>query len=150
DIPAVISAAEITNVDAIHPGYGFLSENADFAEVCETSGLTFIGPNPDVIREMGLKQHARSAMEQAGVPIWPGSKGVVRTVDEALASMVDVGFPVMLKASAGGGGRGMRIVRQESELPNLFSQAQQEAQAAFGNPDMYLEKLIENPRHIEF
>ena len=150
DIPAVISAAEITNVDAIHPGYGFLSENADFAEVCETSGLTFIGPNPDVIREMGLKQHARSAMEHAGVPILPGSKGVVRTVEEALGAVTDVGFPVMLKASAGGGGRGMRIIREESELPNLFTQAQQEAQAAFGNPDMYLEKLIEAPRHIEF
>src|SRR5579872_1494885 len=102
DIPAVISAAEITNVDAVHPGYGFLSENADFAEVCETSGLTFIGPKPSVIREMGLKQHARSAMEEAGVPILPGSKGVVRSVEEALAAVTDVGFPVMLKASAGG------------------------------------------------
>jgi acetyl-CoA carboxylase biotin carboxylase subunit len=150
DIPAVISAAEITNVDAIHPGYGFLSENADFAEVCETSQLTFIGPKPDVIREMGLKQHARTAMDQSGVPILPGSKGVLKTVEEATAAAAQVGYPLMLKASAGGGGRGMRIIRGEAELPNLFSQAQQEAQAAFSNPDMYLEKLIEAPRHIEF
>ena len=150
DIPAVISAAEITNVDAIHPGYGFLSENADFAEVCETSQLTFIGPKPDVIREMGLKQRARTAMDQAGVPILPGSKGVLKTVEEATAAAAQAGYPLMLKASAGGGGRGMRIIRSEAELPNLFSQAQQEAQAAFSNPDMYLEKLIEAPRHIEF
>src|ERR1700736_5815695 len=111
DIPAVISAAEITNVDAIHPGYGFLSENADFAEVCETSGVAFIGPKPEVIREMGLKQHARTAMEHSGVPILPGSKGVLKNAEEALASVDRIGYPVMLKASAGGGGRGMRIVR---------------------------------------
>jgi acetyl-CoA carboxylase biotin carboxylase subunit len=150
DIPAVISAAEITNVDAIHPGYGFLSENADFAEVCETSGVAFIGPKPEVIREMGLKQHARATMEQAGVPILPGSKGVLKTPEEAQASAAQIGYPVMLKASAGGGGRGMRIVRDEGELPALFSQAQQEALGAFSNPDLYLEKLIEAPRHIEF
>jgi len=150
DIPAVISAAEITNVDAIHPGYGFLSENADFAEVCETSGVTFIGPKPEVIREMGLKQHARATMAEAGVPILPGTKSVVRSAEEAVASAGQIGYPVMLKASAGGGGRGMRVVRAESELPNLFAQAQNEAQAAFSNPDMYMEKLIEAPRHIEF
>ena len=150
DIPAVISAAEITNVDAVHPGYGFLSENADFAEVCETSGLTFIGPKPDVIRAMGLKQHARAIMEQSGVPILPGSKGVLRTVEEASAAAEQVGYPVMLKASAGGGGRGMRVIRNATELDSLFSQAQAEAQASFSNPDMYLEKLIEAPRHIEF
>ena len=150
DIPAVISAAEITNVDAIHPGYGFLSENADFAEVCETSGVTFIGPKPEVIREMGLKQHARATMAEAGVPILPGTKSVVRIAEEAVASAGQIGYPVMLKASAGGGGRGMRVVRAESELPNLFAQAQNEAQAAFSNPDMYMEKLIEAPRHIEF
>ncbi len=150
DIPAVISAAEITNVDAVHPGYGFLSENADFAEVCETSGLTFIGPKPDVIRAMGLKQHARRAMSECGIPILPGSKGVLRTGEEAVAEAAAAGYPVMLKASAGGGGRGMRVVRNDAELPNLFAQAQQEAQAAFSNPDLYVEKLIEAPRHIEF
>jgi acetyl-CoA carboxylase biotin carboxylase subunit len=150
DIPAVISAAEITNVDAIHPGYGFLSENADFAEVCETSAITFIGPKPEVIREMGLKQHARATMEQVGVPILPGTKSVVRIAEEAVASAAQIGYPVMLKASAGGGGRGMRVIRAESELPNLFAQAQSEAQSAFSNPDMYMEKLIEAPRHIEF
>jgi acetyl-CoA carboxylase biotin carboxylase subunit len=150
DIPAVISAAEITNVDAIHPGYGFLSENADFAEVCETSGVAFIGPRPEVIREMGLKQRARAAMDQSGVPILPGSKGVLKNSEEALACVPEIGYPVMLKASAGGGGRGMRIIRNDGEMPALFAQAQQEAQASFSNPDMYLEKLIEAPRHIEF
>lgn len=150
DIPAVISAAEITNAEAVHPGYGFLSENADFAEVCETSGLTFIGPKPDVIRRMGLKQEARTAMEQAGVPILPGSKGVLASVEEALELADGIGYPVMMKASAGGGGRGMRVVRSAEELPHLMAQAQAEAAAAFSNGDMYMEKLVENPRHIEF
>jgi len=150
DIPAVISAAEITNAEAVHPGYGFLSENADFAEVCETSGLTFIGPKPEVIRRMGLKQEARTAMEQAGVPILPGSKGVLGSVEEALEVAGGIGYPVMMKASAGGGGRGMRVVRGAEELPNLMAQAQNEASAAFSNGDMYMEKLVENPRHIEF
>ena len=108
----MISAAEITNADAVHPGYGFLSENADFAEVCETSGLTFIGPTPDVIRRMGLKQVARAAMEEAGVPILPGSKGIIKNLEEALELADGIGYPVMLKASAGGGGRGMRVVRK--------------------------------------
>jgi acetyl-CoA carboxylase biotin carboxylase subunit len=150
DIPAVISAAEITNADAIHPGYGFLSENADFAEVCETSGLRFIGPTPEVIRRMGLKQVARTAMEEAGVPILPGSRGILQSVEEALEVAEGIGYPVMLKASAGGGGRGMRVVRSAEELPNLMAQAQAEASAAFSNGDMYMEKLVENPRHIEF
>jgi acetyl-CoA carboxylase biotin carboxylase subunit len=150
DIPSVISAAEITNADAVHPGYGFLSENADFAEVCETSGLRFIGPTPDVIRRMGLKQIARAAMDQAGVPILPGSKGILKNLEEALETAETIGYPVMLKASAGGGGRGMRIVRQASEMPNLLAQAQAEATAAFSCGDMYMEKLVENPRHIEF
>jgi acetyl-CoA carboxylase, biotin carboxylase subunit len=150
DIPAVISAAEITNAEAVHPGYGFLSENADFAEVCETSGLTFIGPKPEVIRRMGLKQEARTAMDQAGVPILPGSKGVLGSVEEALEVAGGIGYPVMMKASAGGGGRGMRVVRSAEELPNLMAQAQAEASAAFSNGDMYMEKLVENPRHIEF
>ena len=150
DIPAVISAAEITNAEAVHPGYGFLSENADFAEVCETSGLTFIGPKPEVIRRMGLKQEARTAMDQAGVPILPGSKGVLGSVEEALEVAAGIGYPVMMKASAGGGGRGMRVVRSAEELPQLMAQAQNEAAAAFSNGDMYMEKLVENPRHIEF
>jgi acetyl-CoA carboxylase biotin carboxylase subunit len=150
DIPAVMSAAEITNVDAIHPGYGFLSENADFAEVCEASGVAFIGPKADVIRSMGLKQQARSVMEKAGVPILPGSKGILKDSDDALRVGDEIGYPVMLKASAGGGGRGMRIVRGPDELPNLFSQAQTEAAASFTCADLYMEKLIEQPRHIEF
>lgn len=150
DIPSVISAAEITNVDAVHPGYGFLSENADFAEVCELSGVTFIGPKPQVIRDMGLKQHARAIMDKAGVPILPGSYGVLKSADEALALAAEIGYPVMLKAAAGGGGRGMRIVRSESELPALLTQAQGEAAAAFSCGDVYMEKLLENPRHIEF
>jgi acetyl-CoA carboxylase biotin carboxylase subunit len=150
NIPAVISAAEITNVEAIHPGYGFLSENPNFAEVCETSHIKFIGPRPEIIREMGLKQRARALMEQAGVPILPGSQGVLASVDEALSLANDIGYPIMLKASAGGGGRGMRIVRTESELPALLAQAQGEALAAFSNGDVYMEKLVEAPRHIEF
>src|SRR5581483_5748608 len=150
DIAAVISAAEITNVDAVHPGYGFLSENADFAEVCELSGIKFIGPKPEVIRQMGLKQRARAIMEEAGVPILPGSRGVLSGAEEALSLASDIGYPIMLKASAGGGGRGMRIVRSELELPSLFSQAQSEAAAAFSSGDLYTEKLVERPRHIEF
>ncbi len=150
DIPAVISAAEITNVDAIHPGYGFLSENADFAEVCETSEIRFIGPKPAVIRSMGLKQRARTAMAECGVPILPGSKGILKDADDALATAETIGYPVMLKASAGGGGRGMRMVREAAELPALLSQAQQEAGASFSCQDIYMEKLIEAPRHIEF
>jgi acetyl-CoA carboxylase, biotin carboxylase subunit len=150
DIPSVISAAEITNVDAVHPGYGFLSENADFAEVCELSGIKFIGPKPEVIRQMGLKQRARAIMEEAGVPILPGSAGILANPEEALALANEIAYPVMLKAAAGGGGRGMRLVRSESELPALLAQAQAEAAAAFSCGDVYMEKLVENPRHIEF
>lgn len=150
DIPSVISAAEITNVEAIHPGYGFLSENADFAEVCETSGIKFIGPRPDVTRAMGLKQHARAAMAECGVPILPGSQGILQNEEEALETAERIGYPVMLKASAGGGGRGMRMVHEPSEIPSLLSQAQQEAGAAFSVPDVYMEKLVIAPRHIEF
>jgi len=150
NIPAVISAAEIANVDAIHPGYGLLSENANFAEVCESCHIKFIGPPPDVIRLMGEKEKARAAMKQHGVPILPGSDGVVATVDEALEWARQVGFPVIIKASAGGGGRGMRIVRDEADLPALYQQAQSEASKAFGNGDLYMEKYVENPRHIEF
>jgi acetyl-CoA carboxylase biotin carboxylase subunit len=150
DMTKIISAAEITNADAIHPGYGFLSENAAFAEVCEVSGLKFIGPRPDVIREMGLKQRARAIMKKAGVPILPGSVGVLSTVDEAFALAEEIGYPVMLKAAAGGGGRGMRIVRAQSELAGMLAQAQNEAEAAFSCGDVYMEKLVEAPRHIEF
>jgi acetyl-CoA carboxylase, biotin carboxylase subunit len=150
DIPSVISAAEISNADAVHPGYGFLSENADFAEVCETSGLKFIGPSPQVIRLMGLKQMARAAMEEAGVPILPGSKGILKSVEEAEEIAARIGYPVMLKAAAGGGGRGMRVVREAESLSSLLAQAQAEAAAAFSCGDVYMEKLVENPRHIEF
>lgn len=150
DIPSVISAAEITNVDAIHPGYGFLSENPDFAEVCESSDIKLIGPPPAVMRAMGLKQQARAEMAKCGVPILPGSQGILQSPEEALETAQAIGYPVMLKASAGGGGRGMRVVRDAPELPSLLSQAQQEAGAAFGSEDVYMEKLIEAPRHIEF
>jgi acetyl-CoA carboxylase, biotin carboxylase subunit len=150
NIPAVISAAEITNVDAIHPGYGFLSENADFAEVCETSGIKFIGPRPEVIRSMGLKEIARAKMKEHGVPILPGSDGILRDADHGLAVAAEIGYPVILKASAGGGGRGMRVVRTAEDLPGLLMQAQQEAEAAFSVADVYCEKFIERPRHIEF
>lgn len=150
NIPAVISAAEITNVEAIHPGYGLLSENANFAEVCETSGLKFIGPPPHVTRLMGEKEKARMAMKKAGVPILPGSEGVIQTEEEGLEWAEQVGYPVILKASAGGGGRGMRVIRGAEELPKLFQAAHSEAAAAFGNGDLYMEKFIECPRHIEF
>jgi len=150
NIPAVISAAEIANVDAIHPGYGLLSENANFAEVCETCRIKFIGPPPEITRLMGEKEKARAAMKKVGVPILPGSDGIIGSDGEALEWARSVGFPVIVKASAGGGGRGMRIIRNEEELPALFHAAQSEAAAAFGNGDLYIEKFLERPRHIEF
>jgi acetyl-CoA carboxylase biotin carboxylase subunit len=150
NVPAVISAAEIADVDAIHPGYGLLSENANFAEVCRASNIKFIGPPPEVTRLMGEKEKARQAMKKAKVPILPGSDGVIPTVEEAQEWAKKVGFPVILKAKAGGGGRGMRIVRTADELPNLFHAANTEAANAFGNGDLYMEKFIEDPRHIEF
>ena len=150
NIPAVISAAEIANVEAIHPGYGLLAENANFAEVCEMSGIKFIGPRPEVTRLMGEKEKARAAMKRAGVPILPGSDGIIGSDGEAIEWARQVGFPVIVKASAGGGGRGMRIVRTEEELPALFKAAQSEAAGAFGNGDLYMEKYVEHPRHIEF
>jgi len=150
NIPAVISAAEIANVDAVHPGYGLLAENANFAEVCETSNIKFIGPPPEITRLMGEKEKARAAMKKAGVPILPGSDGVLGSEGEAIEWARSVGFPVIIKASAGGGGRGMRIVRSEADLPALFNAAQSEAAAAFGNGDLYMEKYVEHPRHIEF
>ena len=150
NVPAVISAAEIADVDAIHPGYGLLSENANFAEVCRASNIKFIGPPPEVTRLMGEKEKARQAMKRAKVPILPGSDGVLTTEEEAQTWAEQVGFPVILKAKAGGGGRGMRIVRQRDELLNLFHAASTEAANAFGNGELYMEKFIENPRHIEF
>lgn len=150
DIPSVISAAEITNARAIHPGYGFLSENAEFAEVCEASGIQFIGPKPDVIRAMGMKQRARELMKEAGVPILPGSEGIVRSPEEARELANGIGYPVIVKAVAGGGGRGMRVVLNDDELDSNLAQAQAEASAAFSCGDVYIEKFIPAPRHIEF
>ena len=150
NIPHVISAAEITDVDAIHPGYGFLSENANFAEVCEASHITFIGPPAEILRLMGEKEQARREMAAAGVPIVPGSEGIVGDAETAAAEAGRIGYPVIIKASAGGGGRGMRVVRTREELQPLWETARQEAQQSFGVPDVYLEKFIERPRHIEF
>jgi acetyl-CoA carboxylase biotin carboxylase subunit len=150
NVPAVISAAEIADVDAIHPGYGLLSENSNFAEVCRASNIKFIGPPPEVTRLMGEKEKARQAMKRAEVSILPGSEGVIATAAEAERCAKAVGYPVILKAKAGGGGRGMRIVRAAEELPNLFHAATSEAANAFGNGELYMEKFIERPRHIEF
>ncbi len=145
----IISAAEITGATAIHPGYGFLAENADFADMCESSGIKFIGPTAAVIRKMGDKAEAKETMKRAGVPVVPGSEGIVDSLDKAKRIAAEIGFPVILKAVAGGGGRGMRIVRNEDELETSFMMASAEAEGAFGNAALYLEKFIENPRHIE-
>ena len=149
-VPAVLSAAEITGADAIHPGYGFLSESAYLAEVCEACHIKFIGPAPNVIRLLGDKARARRAMRKAGVPILPGSEGPVDSEEKAQKVSRDLGYPVIIKAVAGGGGRGMRVIRQPSELSNALKTAQREAEAAFGVGDVYIEKYVENPRHIEF
>src|SRR5579863_8044029 len=150
NIPQVISAAEVANVDAIHPGYGFLSENANFAEVCEASHITFIGPSPALIRMMGEKDRARAEMGAAGLPIIPGSDGAVPDEHAAKRVAAEIGLPVMIKAVDGGGGRGMRMVRTKKELIPMFQTVRTEAQQAFGSPNVYMEKLIEHPRHIEF
>jgi acetyl-CoA carboxylase biotin carboxylase subunit len=150
NVPAVISAAEITGAEAIHPGYGFLSESAYLAEVCEACHVKFIGPTPNVIRLMGDKARARRVMKKAGVPVLPGSDGPVDNEEQAIRGAKDLGYPVIIKASAGGGGRGMRVVRDASELGRALRTAQREAQASFGVGDVYLEKFIEGPRHIEF
>ena len=150
NVPAVISAAEITGADAIHPGYGFLSESAYLAEVCEACHIKFIGPDPQVIRLMGDKARARRVMRKAGVPILPGSDGPIDSEDKALKLAKEIGYPVIVKATAGGGGRGMRIVRAPGELSNAVKTAQREAEAAFGVGDVYIEKYVESPRHIEF
>jgi acetyl-CoA carboxylase biotin carboxylase subunit len=149
NIPRIISAAEITNCDAIHPGYGFLSESARFAEICASCGVTFIGPSPESIRAVGDKAAARETMKAAGVPILPGSDGPLSSVEEARQVAGEIGYPILLKASAGGGGRGMRRVFEPDELENAYSAASSEAQAAFGNGELYLERLALNPRHIE-
>jgi len=150
NVPAVISAAEIAGADAVHPGYGLLSENAAFAEVCRASNIKFIGPPPEVTRMMGEKSTARQTMKKAKVPILPGSDGVIENEGAALEWAQSVGYPVILKAVAGGGGRGMRIVRSKEELPGMFQSASTEALNAFSNGDLYMEKFIERPRHIEF
>jgi acetyl-CoA carboxylase biotin carboxylase subunit len=149
NIPAIISAAELYNVDAIHPGYGFLAESAYFAEICEACNIKFIGPRASVIQMMGDKVQARRAMQEAGVPILPGSPEPLETEEEALRLAREIGFPVIVKASAGGGGRGMRIVRSEDELGTALEAASTEAAAAFKNGDVYIERYIERPRHIE-
>lgn len=150
NIPAIISAAEITDVEAIHPGYGFLAENAHFAEICESCKIKFIGPSPEIIRLMGDKMRAKETMRKAGIPVIPGSKDVVKTKEEALKVAKKMKYPVIIKAAAGGGGRGMRICHNDVRLIGAFLTSQREAETAFGNPDVYIEKYIERPRHIEF
>lgn len=149
NIPRIISAAEITNADAVHPGYGFLAENAEFADICDSHGITFIGPSAEMISQMGDKIYAKNVMKKAGCPVIPGSESGVKSADEALEMTQSMGFPVILKAAAGGGGRGMRIVREPSELKNAFSAAQSEAEAGFGNSTLYIEKFFERTRHVE-
>ncbi len=149
NIPNIIAAALTRNATAIHPGYGFLAENARFAEICADHEIAFIGPTPQAIRSMGDKSTAKETMQRVGVPTVPGSDGLLTDEKEALQLAAKIGYPVIIKATAGGGGRGMRLVKQEEELPKLFAAAQGEAEAAFGNPGVYLEKFIERPRHIE-
>ncbi|HSU96570.1 MAG TPA: acetyl-CoA carboxylase biotin carboxylase subunit, partial [Gemmatimonadaceae bacterium] len=150
NIPRLIAAAEITGADAIHPGYGFLAENAEFAETCAASNIAFIGPTAEQIRVMGDKASARRAMQEVGVPIVPGSPGPVEDVDEALRFAVQIGFPVIIKASAGGGGKGMRVAADPDDFARAFQLARSEALSAFGNGDVYVEKYLARPRHIEF
>jgi acetyl-CoA carboxylase biotin carboxylase subunit len=149
NIPGIMAAAEVSDAEAIHPGYGFLAENADFAEICIESGLSWIGPPPDAMRAMGDKVVAKRKMEEAGVPLVPGSAGAIRSPDEARQIAREIGFPVIVKAAAGGGGRGMKIVHTEAALLGAFMMAQSEAAVAFGNDTVYLEKFLEQPRHIE-
>jgi len=149
NVPSIISAAEITDTEAIHPGYGFLAENASFAEVCNSTGIKFIGPSPESIKLMGDKARARDTAQKAGVPVLPGSNGVVTEESSAIEIARELGFPVIVKAAAGGGGKGMRVVLDESEFANAFVMAQAEALAAFSNADVYIEKYILKPRHIE-
>jgi len=148
-IPSILSAAEITNVDAIHPGYGFLAENAEFSQICYENELTFIGPSAEIINSMGDKASAKKTMKAAGVPVIPGSEGILENVEEARVLAEGMSYPVMLKATAGGGGRGIRLVRESSQLENAYSTASNEALKGFNNGDLYLEKFVENPRHVE-
>ena len=150
NIPRIIAAAEVTGVDAIHPGYGFLAENAEFSEICARSGIAFIGPTPEQIQAMGDKATARKTMMEVGVPTVPGSPDIITDPDEALQVARTIGFPVMIKASAGGGGKGMRIAEDETSFPKLLLGAQNEAEAAFGDNGVYLERCIARPRHVEF
>src|SRR3954452_18761111 len=150
NIPRLIAAAEITGADAIHPGYGFLAENAEFAEICAASKITFIGPTADQIRTMGDKAQARKAMSAVGVPIVPGTPGPVEDSDEALTFATQIGFPVIIKAAAGGGGKGMRVARDPDDFGRSFQLARSEALSAFGNGDVYVEKYLTRPRHVEF
>jgi len=149
NIPAIISAAEITDVDAIHPGYGFLAENAHFAEICDSCDITFIGPTPENMRLLGDKMTARHTMQKVGIPVIPGSKDIIKTKEDAIKIAKRLKYPVIIKASAGGGGKGMRVCHNDVRLVSALMTAQQEAEAAFGNPDVYLEKYIERPRHVE-
>lgn len=149
NIPRIIAAAEVTGAEAIHPGYGFLAENAEFSEICARSDIAFIGPTPEQIRTMGDKATARATMVESGVPTVPGSEGVIDTVEEALPVAEAMGFPIMIKASAGGGGKGMRVATGMDDFAKLFQAAQNEGRAAFGNPDVYLERCILKPRHVE-
>ena len=149
NIPNIISAAEITNADAIHPGYGFLSENAKFSKICKEHGIKFIGASPEMIEGMGDKSTAKDTMKKAGVPTIPGSDGLLESVEQGIKIAKKIKYPVILKATAGGGGRGMRIVWKDEEMQGAWDSAKQEAGAAFGNDGMYLEKYIEEPRHIE-
>ncbi|MBW3535440.1 MAG: acetyl-CoA carboxylase biotin carboxylase subunit [Gemmatimonadetes bacterium] len=150
NIPRIIAAAEVTGAEAIHPGYGFLAENAEFSEICDRSGIVFIGPSPEQIRSMGDKATARRTMMDSGVPTVPGSEGIVSDAAQAVEVAGEVGFPIMIKASAGGGGKGMRIARDAETFPKMLQAAQNEAAAAFNDPGVYLERLVERPRHVEF
>ena len=149
NIPNIIAAAEITNADAIHPGYGFLAENENFSKICAENGIKFIGASPKMIKNMGDKASAKETMKKAGVPTIPGSKGIIKSFENCKKLAVEIGYPVMLKATAGGGGKGMRLVWQEEDLKTAWDSAKQESKAAFANDDMYMEKFIEDPRHIE-
>jgi acetyl-CoA carboxylase biotin carboxylase subunit len=149
NIPHIMAAAEITNADAIHPGYGFLAENSKFAKICADHGIKFIGPTPDMINSMGDKVTAKETMIKAGVPVVPGVEGLLESVDHAIQSAKEIGYPVILKATAGGGGKGMRVVTQESEIEKAFETAKAEAAASFKNDGIYMEKFVEEPRHIE-
>ena len=149
NIPNIIAAAEITNADAVHPGYGFLAENADFAQVCDEYDIKFIGPTPDMIKNMGDKVTAKETMIKAGVPVVPGSDGLVKSVKAGLEVSKEIGYPVIIKATAGGGGKGMRIVWSEDDFETQWNMARNEAKASFGNDGIYIEKFIEEPRHIE-